>query len=119
MTELFPNPEQRPLEVTNCVRCGRIVDMREINEGGDKFGSCIEGDTWVCSVECFDDYMADAGQTLEGAPEGVARWVWYGEDETGLTHLSFGRWAKHPCQLRYKLAAVQPTEHDNEKELEP
>lgn len=40
-------------------------------------------------------------------------WLWYGEDEAGETHVSFGRWQKHSSQRRYKLAEVQPTEHDH------
>jgi len=39
-------------------------------------------------------------------------WVWYGVDENGESHVSLGRWQKHPCQFRYKFADVQPTEHD-------
>ena len=40
-------------------------------------------------------------------------WVWYGVDENGESHVSLGRWQKHPCQFRYKFAEVQPTEHDH------
>lgn len=39
-------------------------------------------------------------------------WVWYGVDENGDSHVSLGRWQKHPCQFRYKFAEIQPTEHD-------
>ena len=43
-------------------------------------------------------------------------WVWYGVDENGDSHVSFGRWQKHPCQFRYKFAEIQPTEHDHPRE---
>ena len=43
-------------------------------------------------------------------------WLWYGEDENGERHISFGRWQRHPCQHRYKLAAIQPTEWDHSGE---
>jgi hypothetical protein len=40
-------------------------------------------------------------------------WLWFGEDEAGRQHISFGRWQNHPSQRRYKLADIQPTEHDH------
>lgn len=43
----------------------------------------------------------------------AADWIWYGTDAEGDAVISFGRWAKHPCQNRYKLAEIQPTEHDH------
>ena len=33
-------------------------------------------------------------------------WLWYGEDESGK-HLSFGRFAKFPCQKRYVLDGTE------------
>lgn len=39
-------------------------------------------------------------------------WLWYGEDTSGKMHITFGRWNKHACQVRYVQALVQPTEHD-------
>lgn len=44
-------------------------------------------------------------------------WVWYGVDGDGNSHVSFGRWKKHPCQFRYKFADPQPTEHDHHADL--
>jgi hypothetical protein len=44
-------------------------------------------------------------------------WVWYGVDENGDSHVSLGRWQKHPCQFRYKFAEIQPTEHDRQATL--
>ena len=41
-------------------------------------------------------------------------WVWFGVDEDGKHHSSLGRWQRHPCQHRYKLAAIQPTEWDKD-----
>ena len=41
-------------------------------------------------------------------------WVWFGIDENGKHHTSLGRWRKHPCERRYKLAAIQPTEWDHD-----
>ncbi|WP_133116178.1 hypothetical protein [Mesorhizobium wenxiniae] len=40
-------------------------------------------------------------------------WLWWGCDELGVEHMSFGRWHKHPCQHRYKYAKPQTTEHDH------
>ncbi len=44
----------------------------------------------------------------------MSEWVWFGVDETGKHHTSLGRWQKHPCERRYKLAAIQPTEWDHD-----
>ncbi len=44
----------------------------------------------------------------------MSEWVWFGVDETGKHHTSLGRWSKHPCERRYKLAAIQPTEWDHD-----
>ncbi len=41
-------------------------------------------------------------------------WVWFGVDESGKHHSSLGRWRKHECERRYKLAAIQPTEWDHD-----
>lgn len=47
-----------------------------------------------------------------GGEANAADWLWFGEDETGKTHISFGRWQSHACQHRYKFADPQATEHD-------
>jgi len=44
--------------------------------------------------------------------EKPVEWVWYGRDNDGESHISLGRWKRHSCQMRYKLAEIQPTEHD-------
>ena len=44
--------------------------------------------------------------------EKPVEWVWYGRDNDGESHISLGRWQRHPCQMCYKLAEIQPTEHD-------
>jgi hypothetical protein len=46
---------------------------------------------------------------VENRPE----WIWYCESTTGVPVVTFGRWPKHPQQARYKLSAIQPTEHDH------
>jgi hypothetical protein len=40
-------------------------------------------------------------------------WLWFGQDESGERHVSFGRWQTHKCQHRYKYAVPQATEHDH------
>ena len=50
--------------VSNCVHCGRIVDAREVAEGGDAHGAEIRPGEWVCSSECWDAALA-AGRTTE------------------------------------------------------
>ena len=44
--------------------------------------------------------------------EKPVEWVWYGRDNDEESHISLGRWKRHSCQMRYKLAEIQPTEHD-------
>ena len=46
---------------------------------------------------------------IEKPPE----WIWYFESASGERIVTFGRWAKHPQQSRYKLADIQATEHDH------
>lgn len=55
---------------------------------------------------------AEAALAAQIEVDAGIEWVWYGQDENGKTHVSLGRWQRHPCQLRYKLAEIQPTEHD-------
>lgn len=40
-------------------------------------------------------------------------WIWYCESTSGVPFISLGRWPKDPKQKRYKLAEIQPTEHDH------
>jgi hypothetical protein len=44
-------------------------------------------------------------------------WLWYGVDDAGKTHVSFGRWQSHACQYRYTFAVPQPTEHDHDRRV--
>lgn len=52
---------------------------------------------------------------IENRPE----WIWYCESTSGVPVVTFGRWQKHPQQARYKLAEIQPTEHDHPTRPEP
>lgn len=38
--------------ITTCVVCGRIIDKREQEDGGDEFGAQMANGDWVCSTEC-------------------------------------------------------------------
>jgi hypothetical protein len=49
----------------------------------------------------------------DAAQEAAPDWIWYGVDAEGKTHVSMGRWQQQTFQKRYKLAAIQPTEHDH------
>lgn len=52
---------------------------------------------------------ADAGAV---APKEPPEWLWWGEVD-GKDVVTFGRWPKRGAQWRYKLAQIQPTEHDH------
>lgn len=56
-------------DIANCCMCGRIVDTREVEDGGDKFGAQSAGGLWTCSFECWDESLnelAPGRQTLKG-----------------------------------------------------
>lgn len=40
--------------MTKCCACGKNVDMREVEDGGDPDGSELSNGRWVCSGECWD-----------------------------------------------------------------
>ena len=39
-------------------------------------------------------------------------WLWWGETD-GVDVVTFGRWPRKGARWRYKLAEIQPTEHDH------
>ncbi len=47
-----------PAWLSNCVVCGRIVDTREKDEGGDGHG-CEYKEGWTCSSECAEKLHPD------------------------------------------------------------
>ncbi|MDX1222742.1 hypothetical protein GOL85_13515 [Sinorhizobium medicae] len=64
--------------------------------------------------------LLDKPEAVEGEPaekpsmtENRPEWIWYCESTSGVPVVTFGRWPKHPQQVRYKLAEIQPTEHDH------
>lgn len=48
-----PDSDPVPTWVSSCVKCGRIVDTREAEDGGDTHGSQLSDGQWVCSSECW------------------------------------------------------------------
>lgn len=52
--------ETAPTPISNCARCGRIVDTREEKDGGDKFGCELADGRWTCSIECYDVLTGEA-----------------------------------------------------------
>lgn len=42
---------------TKCCVCGRCVDTREEDEGGDEHGAEVSPGLWVCSPECDSPYI--------------------------------------------------------------
>ncbi len=108
-----------------------VSDEREAKDGWCKGGYtcvCIRcqksyfGDkrSWSCADCAYEgsndpaDYKADtAGEQKPDAAPTRPEWIWYCESTSGVPVVSFGRWAKNPQQARYKLAEIQPTEHDH------
>lgn len=59
--------------IANCCSCGRIVDTREMKDGGDPFGAELSDGRWTCSAECWGavvdpDFIAD-GAKAQPAPQ--------------------------------------------------
>ena len=42
------------IQTANCCKCGRIIDKREMSEGGDAFGAEMTDGRWTCSMECWE-----------------------------------------------------------------
>lgn len=57
-----------------CCVCGRIVDPREVDEGGDPFGAQRTDGEWTCSSECWDEALANDEESaaLRALAEGGA-----------------------------------------------
>jgi len=48
----------------NCCHCGRIVDTREVGEGGDDFGSELIDGRWTCSAACWGSVVC-SGESFQ------------------------------------------------------
>ena len=101
--------QARPAWLSNCVVCGRIVDTRETDEGGDGHG-CEYAEGWTCSSDCAErlhpdpDWMKEglAAQAREAALARSANRVDYNPDGTldeivtdagvHLEHMGGRRW---------------------------
>lgn len=65
-----------PAWVSHCVVCGRIVDTREKDEGGDGHG-CEYPEGWTCSSECAEklhpdpEWMEDALAAEAGGVDAI------------------------------------------------
>lgn len=57
--------QARPAWLSNCVVCGRIVDAREKDEGGDGHG-CEYPEGWTCSSDCAEKLHPDPEWMQEG-----------------------------------------------------
>lgn len=56
----------RPAWLANCCICGRVVDTREVSEGGDQHGCQYDGG-WVCSSDCGCRLLGDPTEAEEHA----------------------------------------------------
>lgn len=57
--------------LTNCVICGRIVDTREVSDGGDLHG-CKYDAGWVCSSDCGCKLLGEPTDAEERSAEAWA-----------------------------------------------
>lgn len=71
---LSPSPAASPASpsgpsyAVNCCNCGRIVDTREKDEGGDGFGAELSDGRWTCSPECWDAVVEPASLASNATP---------------------------------------------------
>lgn len=75
--DFLRNPRARPEAgarsawLATCHICGRIVDTREVSEGGDPHG-CQYGDKLVCSSDCGCKLLGDPTEAEEVRTEALA-----------------------------------------------
>lgn len=50
-------------DAATCCVCGKVVDTREVEEGGDAHGCQLNDKRWVCSSDCYDIALEE----IEGA----------------------------------------------------
>lgn len=55
-----------PTYVVNCCNCGRIIDTREEDAGGDGWGHELSDERWVCSPECLDAVSGEPASSPAG-----------------------------------------------------
>jgi len=87
-----------------------LVDAALASAGADKSsdgGAQISGHSEYTPVTVRGSGPSEA--TTEREPP---EWLWWGE-VNGTDVVTFGRWPKHGARWRYKLADIQPTEHDH------
>ncbi|OCP21997.1 MULTISPECIES: hypothetical protein [unclassified Ensifer] len=61
----------KPVVTANCCHCGRIIDTREVSEGGDAFGAEMSDGRWTCSFECNDAVLGLAAPVADIEPVSV------------------------------------------------
>lgn len=78
-----------------------------------------ENSLWVNEAADEIDRLRSrvAPDSVQTRPHEAPEWIWYGEDESGLPIVTFGRWPKAGTKWRYKWADIQPTEHDHPKRM--
>lgn len=93
---------------TNCRYCGRIIDKREAEDGGDSYGCQHSDGLWTCSSECSDAAYPPPNWLLEAerqpdsagaAPAALVAELWASDAASALTN----RAARSITALRAKL----------------
>jgi len=69
----------KPVVTANCCHCGRIIDTREISEGGDAFGAEMSDGRWTCSFECNDAVLDFTGSALS-TPADIEPVAWQSKE---------------------------------------
>lgn len=62
--------DRKAKHFANCVRCGRIIDTRENEDGGDEFGCELSDGRWTCSEECWEAIAGPAVPAGEAEASG-------------------------------------------------
>lgn len=92
---------EAPEWLANFCVCDRVVDTREITEGGDSHGSGFDDGRWTCSFDCWaavvdlEDStipnLLDALKALLAANDGVEKVLCDGPDVPGFDPMELGR----------------------------
>ena len=97
-------PEHRPEGLFNNIQ-NAVYAMRG--------RTLLMNDAAITCVLYTDSSSTRSEVAVEQQPP---EWLWWGEVD-GKDIVTFGRWPKRGAMWRYKLAEIQPTEHDHPKRL--
>lgn len=96
------------IPTANCCVCGRIIDTREISQGGDNFGAETAPGKWTCSMEC-DDAVTGYVPDVPAVEPVAKRWLVEETLPSGAIKWEVVEHENHARKIAaMKIAAVLP-----------